>query len=259
MSEAQTYHDGLISQGYSAADAVSYTQQHFPDFGAAPAVVAAPAMQDSVVGRDLHTGNVVHHHHAAPAATTVQPVMQVAAPMLAGTTPYGAIVVTPEAKKKMMIVPWVGIGLIFLMLFMPFIQFEIAGETLGEDMSGFGIISEMGDEVGSSDGGGDGGGDDFDLGDIPPEWRFFGIALIMLMFSPIVFLLTGIISVAMLAMKKSPMAVGVLHLVFFGIFLLCSVIGSVDIFGFSLSVHGNVAGWGFFGAGAAGILLCLKM
>ena len=42
MSDAQTYHDGLIGQGYSPDDAVTFTQQHYPDFGAAPAVAAAP-------------------------------------------------------------------------------------------------------------------------------------------------------------------------------------------------------------------------
>ena len=45
MSDAQNYYDGLISQGYSADNATTYTQQHFPDFGAqpaAPGVDAAP-------------------------------------------------------------------------------------------------------------------------------------------------------------------------------------------------------------------------
>ena len=45
MSDAQNYYDGLISQGYSADNATTYTQQHFPDFGAQPAapeVDAAP-------------------------------------------------------------------------------------------------------------------------------------------------------------------------------------------------------------------------
>jgi|GEM_PF-2800396 hypothetical protein len=42
MSDAQSYHDSLIEQGYSAQDSVTYTQQHFPDFGAAPAVATEP-------------------------------------------------------------------------------------------------------------------------------------------------------------------------------------------------------------------------
>ena len=42
MSDAQSYHDGLIAQGYSPEQALQFTQQHFPDFtGMAP---AAPAM-----------------------------------------------------------------------------------------------------------------------------------------------------------------------------------------------------------------------
>lgn len=38
MTDAQSYHDGLIAQGYTPEQALQYTQQHFPDFtGAAPA------------------------------------------------------------------------------------------------------------------------------------------------------------------------------------------------------------------------------
>ena len=61
MSDAQSYFDGLVAQGYTPEQATSYTQQHYPGFAAAtapipqpmaavpvvqavPAMVAAPAM-----------------------------------------------------------------------------------------------------------------------------------------------------------------------------------------------------------------------
>jgi len=44
MSDAQTYYDGLISQGYLPEQAVTFTQQYYPDFqGTAPAPAPAPA------------------------------------------------------------------------------------------------------------------------------------------------------------------------------------------------------------------------
>ena len=41
MTDAQTYYDGLISQGYTSDQAVSYTQQYYPDFQATPTVPVA--------------------------------------------------------------------------------------------------------------------------------------------------------------------------------------------------------------------------
>jgi len=43
MSEAQTYYDGLITQGHPPESALQYTQQHFPGFVAAAAAAPAPA------------------------------------------------------------------------------------------------------------------------------------------------------------------------------------------------------------------------
>ena len=34
MTSAQQYYDGLVQQGHDAAMALSYTQQHYPDFTA---------------------------------------------------------------------------------------------------------------------------------------------------------------------------------------------------------------------------------
>lgn len=42
MTDAQSYYDGLISQGYTSDQAVTYTQQYYPNFQAAPAQPAEP-------------------------------------------------------------------------------------------------------------------------------------------------------------------------------------------------------------------------
>ena len=45
MSEAQTYYDGLITQGHTPDSALQYTHQYYPEFApAAPAPAPAPAM-----------------------------------------------------------------------------------------------------------------------------------------------------------------------------------------------------------------------
>ena len=46
MTEAQTYYDGLITQGHTPESATQYTQQYYPGFApgmAAPAPAPAPA------------------------------------------------------------------------------------------------------------------------------------------------------------------------------------------------------------------------
>lgn len=251
--EASEYYESLIQQGYSPQQAEQYTSQHYPGFTAQPK--ASIPIQDSVVGGNIHSGDVIHHHHAAP-VVQAEPAQEQSlwAPAQSAAQP----VFLTETKKKIYIAPWVGVGLIVFMLIMPFVQVSFEGENIGESMSGFEIIGEMGEAASESDGGGDGGGDDFDMGDIPEEWVLFGIAILMLMFSPVVYLLFAIISTGLLAFKKHTLVVGILHLLFFAVFFACSVLGTIEFEGFTMSAHANMAGWGFFGAGLAGILLCIK-
>ncbi len=42
MSDAQTYYDGLISQGYTPEQAVTYTQQYYSDFQPTPVAPTEP-------------------------------------------------------------------------------------------------------------------------------------------------------------------------------------------------------------------------
>ena len=74
MSDAQNYYDGLISQGYSADNATTYTQQHYPDFGAQP---AAPEVDAAPPGVDAAPVAAVAPMAEAPATAqtemTIQP------------------------------------------------------------------------------------------------------------------------------------------------------------------------------------------
>ena len=59
MSEAQTYYDGLITQGHPPESALQYTQQHFPGFvptAGAPAPAPVPVMGAPVAGVATNMG-----------------------------------------------------------------------------------------------------------------------------------------------------------------------------------------------------------
>ena len=57
MSEAQTYYDGLITQGHTPDSALQYTQQYYPGFApAAPAPAPAPAMGAPMPGVATNIG-----------------------------------------------------------------------------------------------------------------------------------------------------------------------------------------------------------
>ena len=181
-------------------------------------------------------------------AQPVQPMMQ------AG--PQQIVYVTQE-KGSNNALPWIGVVLILVSLFLPYISF------LGESMSGFEMMGEVSnflDGMDGSDGGGDDGGDDGGDGvgddvDIPMEFMFFGIAAMMVAFGPFVFILSAVISAITLLSGKSPKAMGVLHLSYGVIFLIVAFIGTIDagLFG-SWSMY-DLTGFGFYiGAFASGLL-----
>ncbi len=73
MSEAQTYYDGLITQGHPPESALQYTQQHFPGFvpaaaAAAPAPAPLPAPAPAM-GAPVATGAATSMGDAMGVAT----------------------------------------------------------------------------------------------------------------------------------------------------------------------------------------------
>ena len=189
-----------------------------------------------------------HYPDFAGPAMAPAPAMQVSAPagdmMMAQPSAYGTLPVPEEAKKRM-IAPWVAVGIIVLSLVMPYISF------MGFTVSGFEMIGYMGD---LGEAAGEDGGDAEDMGDL----GLIGIAIMLGMFSPVVYLLFAIISGVLLLLKKHPLIVGILHLVYFGLFMVCSVASSESFEGISIAVH-DFAGIGFYLGSLAGIGLCLKV
>ena len=184
MSEAQTYCDGLIGQGYSAADAVTYTQQHFPDFtGAAPAA-AAPAM------------------------------------VMAAESPYDAstdanVAMNMDDGPSRYYAPFIAVLLILVSLFLPYMNFAGLLEVSGFEMLGYigdmaGMAAEDPDEGSGS--GGDGGS--FELIIVP---------MLMFGLSPLFYILTAIIGGILAALKKNTMILGSIHLGYFGLFFVLSM------------------------------------
>ena len=267
--DGKEYYNSLLAEGYSPEDALYYTEEHFPGFGQSMALEAlSPPSQVSSFSQPQQesyiSGTIESNHY--------------------GSTPDYYTTVGSDILK----VPWVGVAMIFLLLAMPFVSISFGEET--ESMSGYEILEGMAEsssesnegdnscqwandgecdeptycEYGtdSDDCGGsssDGGSLMDDIGEIPDEFLLAGIAILMLLFSPLIYLLSSIISIILLALKKSPVIVGVLHLSFFIIFMICSVLGTIDFGEFgSYSVHGDLTGWGFFLSGLAGILLMVK-
>jgi hypothetical protein len=160
------------------------------------------------------------------------------------------MVMSEPEKKKAWAVPWIGIAVIVGSLFMPYVSiigFEISGlEMIELFLEGF-ESTDLADS-------GDSGGDDelFEAGPLK-------IAILMLMLSPIFYSLMALLSLVCMLFESHPGWVGGLHVVYFGIFMICSFISVVDlgILG-SYSVHGDLAGMGFFAGGLAGILLIVK-
>ncbi|MDC0340764.1 hypothetical protein OAM96_02280 [Candidatus Poseidoniaceae archaeon] len=148
--------------------------------------------------------------------------------------------------------PWLGVALIVTSLFLPYVSLLGILEFSGfEIMKSIGeLMNEMGvDDI--SDGGGNGEGDTSLAGDE----LALAIAILMLIFSPFVFALSGLISTILLLVNKSPRIIGGLHLTFVIIFVICAAIaptalGVISIFDF--------VGTGFYMGAFSSVLLFMR-
>ena len=181
---------------------------------------------------------------------TQQPVqfVQPAQPMMQPGTQQ--IVYVTQEKGSNNALPWIGVVLILVSLFLPYISF------MGESVSGFEMMGEVGDIIGEMDGSGDeGSGDGGADADVPMEFMFFGIAAMMVGFGPFIFILSAVISAITLLSGKSPKAMGVLHLSYGVIFLIVAFIGTIDVGLFGSWSMYDLTGVGFYiGAFASGLL-----
>ena len=182
---------------------------------------------------------------------TTQPMQQFSqqpAPQMMGAPQQVVYVTQGKPKSK---VPWIAVALIIVSLFLPYVS--IIGEL---SYSGFEVMGEVGEMMSALDSEGSGDGDSSeDSADVPTEFVFFGIAMLMVGLSPFVFLISAIVSSIVLASGKSSKVMGILHLGYAIIFLIVAAIGTVDFGLFSFSMY-DFAGFGFYvGAFASALFL----
>lgn len=136
-----------------------------------------------------------------------------------GLAPQPMIIAADSDGKR--IVPWVGIGLIILGIFLPFI-------ALGPfSISGFEIMGAVAEIMNDFS-----GGDSVDDLDDDSSLGFTGVMLtisaIMFALSPFFYVLSGIITAILLVTKKSPKLMGIIHISYFGILMICAFLGTID-------------------------------
>lgn len=87
------------------------------------------------------------------------------------------------------------------------------------------------------------------------EYEWFGIAFLLLLFSPIAYIIFVILSLLSISLfQKYPILIGVIQLIYLAFFLFASLLGTVDITDeFQLSAHANFAGAGVYVVGVLGI------
>ena len=155
-------------------------------------------------------------------------------------------------KNKSFVVPWIGVGLIFIALLLPFISFFWI-EVTGFEMIG-GITDILSDiDTEGSDGGDSGGVDDADDG-FDSEGFMLLVAILLFGFSPFFYIISAVVSIIVLLTKRSPNYMGQMHLTYAGLFFLFAIISSSDL---PVSFF-DFIGIGFYLASFAGVLLVIR-
>ena len=155
-------------------------------------------------------------------------------------------------KNKSFVVPWIGVGLIFIALLLPFISFFWI-EVTGFEMIG-GITDILSDiDTEGSDGGDSGGADDADDG-FDSEGFMLLAAILLFGFSPFFYIISAVVSIIVLLTKRSPNYMGQMHLTYAGLFFLFAIISSSD----SPVSFFDFIGIGFYLASFAGVLLVIR-
>lgn len=157
---------------------------------------------------------------------------------------YGRLPASSVRQSAMpRIVPLIGTILLLVSFFLPYLN------IIGFTLSAFDLVFlsfEIIDFGDVTDGGSGEGSFDF-------SGLMFFISLIMFSLSPIFYFVTMIVSTVLLATKKRTMSMGIFHLGYFAILAMAAVLGSVEIFGNSMSIFSFI-GSGFYLASLAPIL-----
>jgi len=152
-------------------------------------------------------------------------------------------------KNKSFVVPWIGVGLIFIALLLPFISF------FWIEVTGFEMIGGITDILSDIDTEGSDGGDSGDADDgFDSEGFMLLVAILLFGFSPFFYIISAVVSIIVLLTKRSPNYMGQMHLTYAGLFFLFAIISSSD----SAVSFFDFIGIGFYLASFAGVLLVIR-
>ena len=276
----EEYFSGLIQSGTEYHEAMKATQMYFPHWSPAPSQpYGAIASQPTGYQQVQQPGQSYIQHSAPVAQQYQQPIQYIA-----------------KAPEKTFYAPLITLGLVVLLMFTPFLTFQhdelsnseeeeaceviyailqtgVSGDDVDFDemddincpMNGYSstfysieTIADIDTDGFASDTPGDSSGSDSGDGeDVESEFAMFGIAMIMLFLSPIIYLIFSLLALASVGLKKYPTLVGVLQLIYVVLFLIISSMGVVGEDSFEFSAHGNFAGIGVYLIGfvSAGYLI----
>jgi len=268
----EEYFSGLIQSGTEYHEAMKATQMYFPHWSPTPSQPYGATASQPVGYQQVQQPGQSYIQHSTPVAQQYQQPIQYIA----------------KAPEKTFYAPLITLGLVFLLMFTPFLTFqhddlsnneeEEACEFIyaifqsgasGDDpdiddldtvncpMNGFSstfysieTIADLDTDQFADD---TSGSDPSDEEDVESEVAMFGISLIMLFLAPIIYLLLSILALVSVGLKKYPTLVGALQLIYVILFLIFSSMGVVGDGDFELSAGGNFAGIGMYLIGFASI------
>lgn len=269
----EEYFSGLIQSGTEYHEAMKATQMYFPHWSPAPSQPYGATAPLPVTYQQAQQPGQSYIQHSAPVTQQYQQPIQYIA----------------KAPEKTFYAPLITLGLILLLMFTPFLTFQhdelsnseeedvcegfyyaiqagASGDELDFDdintkcpMNGFSSTFYSIDTVANidtdafTDDSAESTSEPQDDEDIESEEAMFVVALVMLLSAPIIYLILSIIALASVGLKKYPIAIGVLQLIYVVAFLIISSIGYIDFGSEELTVGGNFAGIGMYLIGFASI------
>ncbi len=268
----EEYFSGLIQSGTEYHEAMKATQMYFPHWSPAPSQPYGATAPQPVGYQQVQQPGQSYIQHSTPVAQQYQQPIQYIS----------------KAPEKTFYAPLITLGLVFLLMFTPFLTFQhdelsnseeeeacefiyaifqsgVSGDDSDIDdldkvncpMNGFSstfysieTIADLDTDQFADD---TSGSDPAEEEDVESEVAMFGIALIMLFLAPIIYLLLSILALVSVGLKKYPTLVGALQLIYVILFLIFSSMGVIGDGDFELSAGGNFAGIGMYLIGFASI------
>ena len=203
---------------------------------------------------DQYKQRDVQFTQSQPVQQMPQPVQQMPQPVQQMAQPYQQMVQPVQTQVVFVkqpphaAIPWVGVGVIVISLLLPYISIGGVFEVTGHEM--IGIMGELAGELEDVDSD-DGSSGDVSNDDAESDEIALAIALIMFAFSPLVFLLSAVVSVVILATGSSPRVIGNIHLTYVAIFVICGLLAPTSL---GVSIF-DFIGVGFYLGAMAGALL----